>query len=94
MMKMKVIQNKVPLFQSKKIVASLFNKKISNKNKLMAIAIIVYIISPFDFIPDFIPLVGYADDVILPILLLITNKLLTENNGSINNKVIKQAEKI
>ena len=91
---MKVIQNKVPLFQSKKIVSSLFNKKISNKNKLMAIAIIVYIISPFDFIPDFIPLVGYADDVILPILLLITNKLLTENNGSIKNKVIKQAEKI
>lgn len=91
---MKVIQNKMPLFQSKKIVASLFNKKISSRNKVMAVAIIVYIISPLDFIPDFIPLVGYADDVILPILLLITNKLLTENNESNKSQDIKQAEKV
>lgn len=74
---MKTQKNKSS-FQLKKIISSLFNKKISGKNKLMAAAIVLYIISPLDFIPDFIPLAGYADDIILPILLIVIDKLLSE----------------
>jgi uncharacterized membrane protein YkvA (DUF1232 family) len=38
--------------------------------KLVALAAIVYLISPIDLIPDIIPVAGYLDDlVIVPVLL-------------------------
>ena len=73
-MKMKTKQTKTPMSQVKSLILSLFNTKTSGKKKLMVAGIILYIISPIDFVPDFIPVVGYADDVILPILLLVANK--------------------
>lgn len=33
--------------------------------KLVAIAVIAYAVSPIDLIPDFIPVLGYLDDVLL-----------------------------
>lgn len=33
------------------------------KHKAIAIAAIVYVINPIDVIPDFIPVIGYADDI-------------------------------
>lgn len=76
------IQKKYSSFQLKKVIPSFFNNKINGKNKLMAAAIVLYIISPFDFIPDFIPLAGYADDVVLPILLIVIDKLLSDKKES------------
>jgi uncharacterized membrane protein YkvA (DUF1232 family) len=32
--------------------------------------LLVYLISPIDLIPDFVPLIGYADDVIVTAILL------------------------
>lgn len=87
-------QKKVSLFQIKPIITALFNKNISNKKKVMAVGIVLYIISPIDFIPDFIPLAGYADDVILPILLLFTNKLLSDDTSLTRNYPPKEAEKL
>jgi uncharacterized membrane protein YkvA (DUF1232 family) len=38
--------------------------------KLVALAAIIYLVSPVDLIPDFIPVAGYLDDlVIVPLLL-------------------------
>ena len=93
-MKMKTKQNKNPMSQVKSLIISLFNTKTSGKKKLMVAGIILYIISPIDFIPDFIPVVGYADDVILPILLLVANKLLSDDTQTNTAQIRKEAEKV
>ena len=45
--------------------------------KALALVTIAYALSPIDFIPDFIPVFGYLDDVILlPSLIAVTIKLI------------------
>jgi uncharacterized membrane protein YkvA (DUF1232 family) len=45
--------------------------------RLPALFSLIYLISPFDLIPDFIPFAGYLDDlVIVPLLLHISFRLL------------------
>src|SRR5712664_291642 len=45
--------------------------------KLTAFFALLYLVSPLDFIPDFIPVAGYLDDlVIVPLLLHISFRLL------------------
>lgn len=47
--------------------------------KILAGIIIVYALSPIDLIPDFIPVIGYLDDIILlPFLIALTVKLIPE----------------
>ena len=47
--------------------------------KLFAGITIAYALSPIDLIPDFIPVIGLLDDIILvPILITITVKLIPE----------------
>jgi uncharacterized membrane protein YkvA (DUF1232 family) len=45
--------------------------------KILAAITIVYVLSPIDLIPDFIPILGYLDDlIILPFLIVLTIKLI------------------
>jgi uncharacterized membrane protein YkvA (DUF1232 family) len=45
--------------------------------RLPAIVAIIYLLSPFDLIPDFIPFFGYVDDIIIvPLLLNLAIRLL------------------
>lgn len=45
--------------------------------KALALVTIAYALSPIDFIPEFIPVLGYLDDVILlPSLIAVTIKLI------------------
>lgn len=48
--------------------------------KLTAFITVVYALSPIDLIPDFIPVLGYFDDlVILPALIALTVKLIPKS---------------
>ena len=48
--------------------------------KLMASLAVFQALSPIDLIPDFIPVLGYLDDVIiLPFLIYLTVKLIPED---------------
>ena len=47
--------------------------------KIMAAVTVCYALSPIDLLPDFIPVLGYLDDVILlPALIALTIKLIPE----------------
>ncbi|MBN1532161.1 MAG: DUF1232 domain-containing protein [Spirochaetes bacterium] len=47
--------------------------------KIMAVMTVGYALSPIDLIPDFIPLLGYLDDLILlPCMIVITLRLIPE----------------
>ncbi|MBQ8278481.1 MAG: DUF1232 domain-containing protein [Roseburia sp.] len=55
--------------------------------KIFAGITVVYALSPIDFIPDFVPVLGYLDDVILlPALVALTIKLLPEEVLERNRK--------
>ncbi|MDB5798721.1 MAG: hypothetical protein JWP36_2623 [Paucimonas sp.] len=45
--------------------------------KALAVLVVAYALSPIDLVPDFIPLLGYLDDVILlPMLIWLAVRLL------------------
>ena len=45
--------------------------------KVLAVCIVAYAVSPIDLIPDFIPVLGYADDLlILPLGILLVVRLI------------------
>ena len=45
--------------------------------KLLAAAIAAYAVSPIDLIPDFVPVLGYVDDlIIVPAGILLTVRLM------------------
>ena len=48
--------------------------------KIVAAIVIVYALSPIDLVPDFIPVLGYLDDIIiLPALIALTLKLIPKS---------------
>jgi uncharacterized membrane protein YkvA (DUF1232 family) len=48
--------------------------------KALGAFVVAYALSPIDLIPDFIPVLGYLDDVILlPVLIWLTVRLLPAN---------------
>ena len=46
----------------------MLNSRVPFKYKLLPILAILYVVSPFDFLPDFIPMIGWADDLLVLIL--------------------------
>lgn len=69
---------------------SLKSKETPVLAKIVAGITVAYALSPIDLIPDFIPVLGYLDDVIiLPALIALTIKLIP---GEIFGRFRKEAE--
>jgi uncharacterized membrane protein YkvA (DUF1232 family) len=63
--------------------------------KLAAIAVAAYALSPIDLIPDFIPVLGYLDDlVIVPLGILLVVKLIPPSlMAEFREQALRQAER-
>lgn len=75
------------------------DRRVTTKHKLFISGIIAYLIMPLDIIPDFIPVIGYIDDLVLVVLGL--NLILNEidekvliDNWSGEGDVLRQMQKI
>jgi uncharacterized membrane protein YkvA (DUF1232 family) len=51
-------------------------KKLPAKTLVKIVAVLLYFVSPFDFIPDLLPIIGFTDD--LALLLWVANSIKTE----------------
>jgi len=72
------------------IFLALKDKETSMIAKIFAGITVAYALSPIDLVPDFIPVLGYLDDVILlPMLVALTIKFIPED---VLGKYRKQAE--
>src|SRR5262249_33623401 len=67
--------------------------RVSRADKLILAGAIVYVITPFDFIPDFIPFIGQVDDIYLVAIVLLrfinraSEDVVTEHwDGSVDIK--------
>lgn len=58
--------------------------RVPPKEKIILAATVVYVVSPFDFVPDFIPFFGQVDDIYLIAL------VLTAMLNSVGEEVILQ----
>jgi len=84
---------------AKKLKQNLFVLYLSYKDpripwyaKLLAMLIVAYALSPIDLIPDFIPVLGYLDDlIIVPLGITLALKLIPPNVIEDN---IEAAEKL
>ena len=62
------------------VFLSLKDKETPPAAKLAALITVCYALSPIDLIPDFIPVLGYLDDIIvLPALITLTVKLIPKD---------------
>jgi uncharacterized membrane protein YkvA (DUF1232 family) len=75
---------KEKLLELKNYISALYlaykRKDVPLYAKILIIVIIGYALSPIDIIPDFIPVFGYLDDlIILPVLIYFVIKLIPKN---------------
>ncbi|GAB2537671.1 hypothetical protein GCM10027189_20080 [Rufibacter soli] len=63
-----VDQIKDIMFRFIRLVKAYFNgtyRDINTKSMLLGVAVLLYVATPLDLIPDFIPILGFADDLSL-----------------------------
>ena len=57
-----------------------YRKDVSLLAKTVAVTVVTYALSPIDLIPDFIPVIGYLDDIILlPLGIALAIKLISKD---------------
>ncbi|MGN1185080.1 MAG: YkvA family protein [Oliverpabstia sp.] len=72
------------------IFLALKDKETPATAKIFAGITVAYALSPIDLVPDFIPVLGYLDDVIiLPLFVALTIKFIPKNVLERNRKLAK-----
>ncbi len=61
------------------------DKEVSPKTKGMIVIGFAYLISPIDVVPDFIPVFGFVDDLLITVLLL--NKIINTGEEELKKKI-------
>lgn len=60
---------KLAFFDKISLAGSLFrDDRIPIAPRLIALALVLYIASPIDLVPDFIPVIGYFDDILIVLI--------------------------
>lgn len=73
--KTKQIKNNISV-----VYIALINKRTPFYAKVVAAITVGYALSPIDIVPDFIPILGYLDDIlILPFLIVLSMKLIPKD---------------
>jgi uncharacterized membrane protein YkvA (DUF1232 family) len=63
--------------------------------KLLAIIIVAYAFSPIDLIPDFIPVLGYLDDIVLiPLGITLVLKLIPKDVLQECREIVEKSDKV
>jgi len=61
------------------------DKSVSPKTKGMIVIGFAYLISPIDVIPDFIPVFGFVDDLLITVILM--NKIINSGDEELKKKI-------
>lgn len=67
------------------LIKLLLDKEISSLYKSYILISMVYLISPIDFIPDIIPIVGFIDDLLVSVIIL--NKIINSKDTKTIGKI-------
>lgn len=67
------------------MIKLLVDKKVSSQVKTYILAAMAYLLSPIDIIPDFIPVAGFIDDLI--VLVTIMNKIINTLDVQLLEKI-------
>ena len=60
---------KLPLFDKLSLAGALYgDRRIGLAPRLIALGLVLYLAMPLDIIPDFIPVLGYLDDVLIVVI--------------------------
>jgi len=77
----------------------MLDKEITKEKKLFIGAIIVYVLLPIDLIPDFIPVIGFVDDLVLiaiglNTIFVKTDKKILQKHWSGEGEVLEKIQSI
>ena len=67
------------------LIKLLTDKEVSSKYKTMILIVMGYLLSPIDIIPDFIPVAGLVDDLLVAIIVL--NRIINSDDHQMINKI-------
>ncbi|MCK4835261.1 MAG: DUF1232 domain-containing protein [Candidatus Aminicenantes bacterium] len=69
------------------MIKLLVDKEISSLYKSYILIALAYLVSPIDIIPDFIPITGFVDDLLVMVIIL--NKIINSQDKNVLNKIKK-----
>ena len=74
------------------ILRLLFDRRVPLKLKAIPFIAILYVILPFDFLPDLIPFIGWIDDLVVVAISILTF-LIYASSAKISGEEVNREEK-